>query len=96
MSLARHKQYIAPLQRINAAQDGLGPIAHFRGVRATLKNLTADISGIFGPGIVVGDKHHVRVLGRGRPHQGAFARIPIPACPKHHDETAHHMGPQRL
>ena len=72
------------MQGVDAAQDRLGPVADFgRLGTGTGHDLGADGSGVFGPGVVVGDKDHIGKFARCLPHQGPLATVEVTARAQH-------------
>ena len=97
MTLAADQQRVARLQRIDTAQDRLGPVGDLGrvGARAGHDGGT-DQGRVLGPGVVVGDDHHIGMIARGLAHQRALAPVAVAARADDADDAPHHMRTQRL
>ena len=76
--------------------DGLGAIADLARTRRACHDLGADRGGIFGARIVVGDDHHVGLVGGDPSHDRPLAAIAVAAAAEHADEPARGEGTQGI
>ncbi len=96
--LPADQQRIAGAQRIDAAQDRLGPVAHFGAHPGSRLPCTAAriAAGSSERGLSSVTITTSACLRRRLPHQRALARIAVAACADNRNQTAHHMRAHRL